>query len=290
MKRLRLTLLVAAVVAALALFTVPAQASSAGWLVKCPLFHTNNDDPIKFPGQVGVSHLHEFFANRSTDAFSTYASMVVSTSTCGTSQDTAGYWAPALYKDGVRVPADGKSVTGRSTRQQFYYRDDNLAAGTVIEPFPEDFRMIAGNSHATSEAENPYLGREIYWGCADNNDPPGKQTEPNFACPGTGIISLHMGFPNCWDGVLTHVDDTDHMRYPSGGVCPEGFPHTLPRLIQRFEYPVGTDDNTGRITLASGAYYTTHSDFWNTWQQPALVSLVDRCLNLNVACGTNPVP
>lgn len=279
-----------AMVASAVLLAVPAQAATAGWLVKCPLSHSASDDPIKFPGQPGASHLHEFFANRSTDAFSTYESMTAATSTCGTTADTAGYWAPALYKDGVRVPAAGTSVTGRNTRQQFYYRDDNLNAGTPIEPFPADMRIIAGNSAATNEAENPYLGREIYWGCADNQDPDGKQTQPNFACPGTGIISLHMGFPNCWDGVLTHVDDTDHLRYPSGGVCPTGFDHALPRLIQRFEYPVGIDDNTGRITLASGAYFTTHSDFWNTWQQPALISLVDRCLNLDVACGTNPVP
>jgi len=288
MKKLRLVLpIVLAIVASLVLFTVPAQASSPGWLVRCPLSHSVSDDPIVFPGQPGASHLHDFFGNTSTDANSTYDSLLASGTTCATPADTSAYWAPALYLDGQRVLPAG-SFNGRSTRQQFYYRKNDLP-GTTVEAFPPDMRLVAGNSHATSEAENPKLGSELYWGCADNNDPPGKQTQPNFAC-GVGILALHVGFPVCWDGVLTHANDTDHLRYPSGGACPAGFNHVLPRLIQRFEYPVGTGDLTGRVTLASGAYYTAHADFLNSWQQPALVTLVDRCLNGNVDCGTNPVP
>jgi hypothetical protein len=76
------------------------------------------------------------------------------------------------------------------------------------------------------------------------------------------------------------------MRFPKSGACPAGFRVALPRLIARFEYRVGT--NSSGITLASGQTYTAHADFWNTWRQTALVSLVDRCLNRDVDCGTNP--
>jgi hypothetical protein len=183
---------------------------------------------------------------------------------------------PALYKNGVKI-----DPSGEGTRQQFYYRKNNLAAGTVIQPFPADLRLIAGNSHATSEADNPPLGREVYWGCSDNSEP-GKQKAP-IQCK-TGIISLHVGFPNCWDGVnLDSADHQSHVVYPVSGVCPSDHPVALPRLIVRLEYPVGSDSSG--IELSSGPYYTIHGDFWNTWDQQQLVNLVQNCLNASVDCG-----
>ncbi len=56
----------------------------------------------------------------------------------------------------------------------------------------------------------------------------------------------------------------------------------------RLEQPVGTSSSS--ITLASGAYYTVHADFWNTWDQTGLQTLVNRCLNAHVDCGNNPTP
>jgi len=200
------------------------------------------------------------------------------TTTCpATSGDTSGYWTPALYKNGTKIEAGGQS-----TREQFYYRKNNLKAGTVIHTFPPDFRMIAGNGHATSEADNPYLGREIYYGCSDNSES-GKPKAP-VNCS-TGIISLHVGFPNCWDGVsLDSPDHKGHVVYPSSGLCPADHPVALPRLIMRFEYPVGTDSSG--ITLSSGPYYTAHGDFWNAWEQEMLNALVAQCLNTSTDCGT----
>ncbi len=160
------------------------------------------------------------------------------------------------------------------------YRANNLVPGTKVMPFPADLRMVAGNSMATSATQNPKLGKEIYWGCSDNST--GKLIAPPPSCA-TGIVTLHVGFPNCWDGVLTHSNDTAHLAYPKSGYCPSGFPRALPRVIERWEYPVGT--RTGTVTLSSGAPYTAHGDFWNTWNQTRLVSLVAYCLNKNIDCG-----
>jgi hypothetical protein len=260
---------------------VPASAASAGgsagWLVTCTALHTLKDDPIVHPGHPGASHVHTFIGNPLTNAFSTYTSQIAaSPSGCSTPADTAGYWTPALYRNGVRI-----NPKGGGSRDQIYYRADNLLPGTKVEPFARDFRMIAGNAMATKPADNPELGKELYWGCSDNST--GKLSAPPASCS-TGIISLHVGFPNCWDGVRTHVNDTPHLRYPSSGRCPAGFSHKLPRVILRWEYPVGT--TTGRITLSSGPTYTIHADFWNTWHQRRLVSLVTNCLNAFVDCGT----
>jgi hypothetical protein len=277
----------AAVIMTALIVSSPAYASS-GWVVNCPYSHSNMDDPIKFPGQQGASHLHDFLGSRTTNYLSTYASMVGSPTTCGTTTDKSGYWFPALYKNSAKINPAG-SWNGRSTRQKFYYRDDNVSSSTVVEPFPPGFRMIQGYNMATSiadaNAHGAKWGSEMYWGCSDNSVSGKLTSPPNCA---TGIITLHVGFPNCWDGVRVEGDAiaAGHVKFPSGGVCPSGFGHVLPRLIARTEHPVGTSSSD--ITLASGPTYTAHADFWNTWDQPTLQRLVTNCLNANQNCGTDP--
>ena len=263
-------------------------AASDGWLVKCPYSHSNNDDPIKFPGQRGVSHLHDFFGAKTTNYLSTYSTMVVGSTSCGTTGDRSGYWTPALFQNGIKINPGG-SHTGQTIREQFYYRNNNYSSGTKVEPFPPNFRMIQGYAMATSiadaNAHGAKWGSEMYWGCSDNK-PSGKFTAPvNCA---TGIITLHIGFPTCWDGVAVDGDaiGSGHVKFSSGGKCPSGFSHQLPRLIQRQEYPVGT--SSAGITLASGPTYTAHADFWNTWDMSKLSGLVTSCLNGGKDCGTDP--
>jgi hypothetical protein len=271
---IRALLVCTAILSALIAIPTPSHASSGEWVVTCGYVRALPDDPIVRPKQPGASHMHDFIGNTTVDAFSTYQSMEAGSSTCPAG-DRAGYWVPSLYRNGVKV-----DPTGSGVRQQVYYTAGNLSTGTHIEPFPPDMRIVAGNGLATSAQENPKLGMEIYWGCSDNST--GKLTVPPSSCT-TGILSLHVGFPNCWDGTLTHVNDTSHLRYPEDGKCPSGFSHALPRVIMRMEYPVGS--STGTITLASGAPFTAHGDFWNTWDQAKLNSLVDNCLNADKDCG-----
>jgi hypothetical protein len=276
------------VLAAMVTLVPLAASASPGWVIKCPYSHSNMDDPIKYPRQQGVSHLHDFYGSNSTNYLSTYISMIGSSTTCGTGDDKSGYWAPALYKNNVKI-SPGGSWNGKTTREQFYYRDNNYSSDAVIEPFPPNFKMIQGYAMAMSlsdaNAHGAKWGSELYWGCSDNT-PSGKITAP-VDCA-TGIVTLHIGFPSCWDGVMVDGDEiaSGHMRFSSGGVCPAGFSHKLPRLIQRLEYPIGPSSQG--ITLASGATYTAHGDFWNTWQQNKLSLLVTGCLNANKDCGTNP--
>ena len=51
---------------------------SIGWLLVCRPSHTLPDDPIKFPGQPGASHLHDFWGNASTTGSSTLATQEAS--------------------------------------------------------------------------------------------------------------------------------------------------------------------------------------------------------------------
>jgi hypothetical protein len=282
-------------VALLSLVMAGAAVASDGWLIRSQdsgastYTGSRADDPIVFPGKPRATHMHDFFCNKAMTARSTYKQMVVAATSCP-SGDTAGYWAPALYKNGVKI-----NPAGRGTRQQIYYRDNNLSSGTKITAFPPGFKMVVGDQRATSLADanainrnsgiGSKIGSEIYWGCSDNSSSGKSQVPVNCA---TGIITLHIGFPNCWNGVKVAGDQiaAGTMRFPKSGACPPGFSIALPRIIERFEYRVGT--NSSGITLASGPTFTAHADFWNTWRQSALVSLVDRCLNRGVDCGTNP--
>jgi len=257
-----------------------ALAASPGWIVSCNYSHSLKDDPIVFPRLPGAAHLHDFVGGKTTNAFSTAASLRAGGTTCAMPSDASAYWVPALYEDGVRVlPA------GTSKHALFYYRRKGAPTGTMVQPFPDGLMMLIGNMHAKSPAENPQLGRDIIFKCG-----PGSTTDlpaPPTQCA-SGIMVMSLRFPNCWDGV--HLDSPDHkshMAYPVSGRCPKSHPVVLPRIESFFRYNVGTGP-IGKITLSSGPYYTAHQDFFNAWDPAVLQKLVTNCMNAQVDCGTNP--
>jgi hypothetical protein len=264
--------------AVMTLVTVPnpTYAASDGWIVTCKFSHALADDPIVLPGQPGAAHLHDFVGARKADAFSTVASLKAGGTSCAMPADTSAYWAPALYKNGVRIPPKNTA---------FYYRQKGAPPGTTVRPFPEGLKIVIGNMHAKSPAENPYLGTNIYFKCG-----PGSGTAlpaPPTQCS-SGVMVASLIFPNCWDGKnLDSADHRSHMAYPARGKCPASHPVVLPRLETFYRYAVGTAP-IGTITFSSGPYYTAHQDFFNAWEPNALQTLVTNCLNVQVDCGENP--
>jgi hypothetical protein len=252
---------------------------SAGWIVPCTLSHSLPDDPIVSPGQPGAAHLHDFIGGRDVDASATYQEVVAGGTSCSASSgDTGGYWTPGLYRGSTKIDPAG-SFGGEAVKQVVYYRANNLSPGTLVHTIPPDLRIIAGNGKAGSASDNPQLGRQLYFGCSDNST--GKMQEPP-ACS-TGILTVHIGFPNCWNGVdLDSPDHQSHMAYPDDGKCPSSHPVPLPRVIMRLEYPVGA--GSGGTALSSGPPHTLHGDFWNTWRQASLDHLVATCLNAGADC------
>jgi hypothetical protein len=244
-----------------------ASAAAAGlWKVDCGFSHSAADDPIVHPGQPGASHLHDFFGNTSTNAGSTYQSMDGVTSTCA-NNDRAAYWVPALYQNGKKVNPDGAII---------YY---TTSAGDPKKQisYPRDMRIIMGNSKATTAAQQQ---GQIEWGCSGNTQI-GRDIPKNCK---TGMIQLRMRFPACWDGKMDAGNNaTNHVRYPSRGKCPAGFPHALPTMRFNTAYKVGT--TTGKITLSSGNVHSVHADFWNTWDQRTLDGLVKKCFHGQANCG-----
>lgn len=230
----------------------------------CRFSHRKPDDPIVFPGKPDLSHDHTFFGAAGTDAFSTPDSLRDQRSTCARVEDTAAYWAPTLVVNDKPVPALDAAV---------YYRRNTLAR---VKAFPANLVMIGGDANATS----PQSTNVVFWNCELHANGVSSGI-PNC---GSRSLRLHVVFPECWDGRrLDSPDHKGHMAYASNGVCPASHSVAVPQLVLNIRYPV---PGGGRVEVASMGQYSGHADFVNAWDQRALESLVEYCLNLLRPCGT----
>jgi hypothetical protein len=240
----------------------------------CRFSHEAPDDPIVAPGQPGKSHLHAFFGNVTTSASSTYDSLRAGATTCRTAEDGSGYWVPALFRNGAEV---------KPVSMQVYYRAGRHEPESV-QAFPTGFRLIAGDATATASQGL----RTTFWLCRGLRGPdaPGGfgATETPPTCPADSPLTLHVQFPECWDGgSLDSPDHKSHMTYGRLGACPASHPTVLPSLSLIVHYPITGDPGT--IALASGSAYSAHADFFNAWDQRFLAESVRSCINARVACG-----
>lgn len=267
MPRLVIRVLVSGTLFALALTPV-GEASrrplhGANFWVKCYFSHVSNDDPIVFPGHPGWSHHHTFFGNRSTDAYSTPASLRAGKTNCRDKADRAAYWVPTLYLDGQPVKPASIGV---------YHK---MKTVDVVHPFPAGLRIVAGDAGA----RRPQDIDVVHWTCWNSRGP--SRTVPT--CPSKppgrdgrlSYLTLHVNFPDCWDGKrVDSPDHRSHMAYSNYGACPRSHPVQVPGLQYVIAYPILGGPG---VTLASGGRFSGHGDFMNGWDQKALARLVASC-------------
>jgi hypothetical protein len=253
---------------------VPAAADdSVGWISVCPFSHRLRADPIVSPGTISM-HLHDFFGSKSTNANSTYKTLLAHGTTCAIRRDKAAYWIPS-----VELKTSGKKVHPNAAN--FYYRD-LVYPRRSVRAYPPALKVVAGNH----DARAPQPTSIVYWGC-DGGSKGGGFNHP-VRC-GTGFVTAHINFPDCWDGV--HTDSADHKSHMAYSVdpnddgkrsCPRKHPVPVPRLIYTFRWPIHNGRN---IKLSSGPYYTLHGDFFNAWVQSKLRTLVRNCIRASRNCG-----
>ncbi|MBI3649228.1 MAG: DUF1996 domain-containing protein [Actinobacteria bacterium] len=255
----------------------PAQATTM--TMHCGFSHALAADPIVSPGVFPSAHEHTFYGNNSTDQDSTADSLLADpSSTCKTSGDSAAYWAPTLYVDGVRL-ALSKMHVGE------YWLNNGLAS---VEAPPFGAALIGGSPHASSPDEMAHVD----WHC---------RTGPHYSkpvdCTGLdqGPLKYEVFFQNCWDGTGTAQTD---FAYGSGKTCPSGFDHPVAQLALQVDLldpsghqlydPFDANGNV-RITFGDGSmpWYEAHADFLNGWNEDALKALIDGCLNKTTACPTH---
>ena len=239
------------------------------FVVSCEFSHAAPNDPIVYPGQDGASHMHVFFGNRTTDASSTYESMIGGATSCEQRLDTASYWAPSLLDDGRLVEPE-KAVA--------YYRPGLDVDPTSVQPYPPGLMMIAGDAAAT-ETQPASI---VAWSCGVGAE---REVLPP-KCPTATTLRMLITFPDCWNGVdLDVAGHRDHLHYSSGGVCPESHSVSIPQLTLTIIYPSAA--KPGQLSLASGSIITGHADFFNSWDQDKLVTEVESCLHREVVCGVS---
>jgi len=234
--------------------------TAAQFQLGCKFSHQRRADPIVSPGRRSM-HVHDFFGNRSTSARSRYRSMLTSSTTCGLSTDTAAYWSPSLVRPSGRLV--------KPVKMSVAYRNDPARYRTT-RPFPRNFRLIAGGVG---------MYPHFFWNCARDDSSRKLRRPPEC---GSDRLVAHVRFPNCSDGRIDSRNHRSHLAYPVRQRCPGTHPTKLPFLALNIYYPGGASGPGYKLSDGSVA---PHADFWNTWNQTALVRLVRRCLQRGIGCG-----
>jgi hypothetical protein len=240
----------------------------------CLYSHSKPDDPIVFPGLPGASHMHSFLGNDSTDANTTTDTLLSNAgSSCQPAEDLSAYWIPSLYEHGQVV--EPKNVT--------VYYGSRLTDSAKTVPFPQGFRMIAGD--AKLQVPTP-AGSVNQFYCAGPGGETGRSADGNWpVCAPGATLMFQLVFPDCWDGV--HLDSPTHkahVAYTYDGTCHGDFPVAIPSLSFLIAYPTsGTADG---FQLASKMASSMHGDAFFAWDNAALGHRVKNCIVQSAKCNT----
>ncbi|MFF5497673.1 DUF1996 domain-containing protein [Streptomyces aquilus] len=240
----------------------------------CDYSHSMPDDPIVLPGLPGASHMHSFFGNKSTDAFSTTQSLLNSkATTCAPAEDLSSYWIPTLYEGDKAVEPQNMIV----------YYGSRLSDPSATVPFPEGFRMIAGNAKAQTPTPAGSPGQ--YW-CAGPGGEIGRSADGNWPiCAPTAHLTHQLVFPDCWDGKnLDSPDHKSHVAFTYDGKCSGAYPVAIPNLSFVVTYP--TQGSAAGFRLASGMASSVHGDFFNAWDNTAQGHRVKDCITQKAKCNS----
>ena len=240
----------------------------------CLYSHSKPDDPIVFPGLAGASHMHSFLGNTSTNANTTTDTLLSNAgSSCKPAEDLSAYWIPSLYEHGQVV--EPKDVT--------VYYGSRLTDPSKTVPFPQGFRMIAGD--AKLQVATP-AGSVNQFYCAGAGGEIGRSADGNWPlCAPGATLMFQLVFPDCWDGA--HLDSPTHkahVAYTYDGTCKGDFPVAIPSLSFLIAYPTsGTADG---FQLASKMASSMHGDAFFAWNNAALGHRVKDCVVQRAKCNT----
>ncbi|MFK8080085.1 MAG: DUF1996 domain-containing protein [Granulosicoccus sp.] len=235
-----------------------------GTRVYCPVSHYSHDDPVVYPGEKAAAHLHMFWGNTQTDAYSTGESLLTTgNASCeGGLNNKSAYWAPALFnaQDETMLP---ESVF-------VYYKSFSTTAGfdrATIMPIPTGLQMLA----------NQQVPNSGPWNFRIDED----------SVNGNSALHFTISFPMCLQveqngtPVLSSEDNTSHLSYavasqetPSD--CPASHPYRIPQLIYSITYDVPfssqwylSSDHNPQMQGSS-----LHADYFAAWDEETMDRIV----------------
>jgi hypothetical protein len=242
-----------------------------------------------------------FFGNTQANAYSTFDSLLnTGTGTCnGEDLNRTAYWVPALLDDAGNALIPDQIMV--------YYKNDNYllnGANELVNPFPDNLRMISGNG----AAESPQTGYTGDWniqpvitfscGPAYNSYDQRQALIPD--CFGYDQLEMQIAFPQCVNlAAGTYQPDQSHISYSDNGYygarCPDSHPTDISSIMYRIFFRpdvyggaltglhLSSDVKMDRI-LPGGT--TAHADWFGAWHPEAMQMWVDNCNNTQADCET----
>ncbi|EMC93842.1 hypothetical protein BAUCODRAFT_46702, partial [Baudoinia panamericana UAMH 10762] len=278
------------------------------WRMPCQRTGIGRLDPLMDPGEI-ADHVHTIHGGGNFGLNTTYEDLAhppagpQNCTSCQVIQDKSAYWTPALYF----MRPNGTTELVHQVGGMLAYYEKTFSDAV---PFPEGFRMLAGNRNVrnfsgpfpdTDQSTWPWDAsdqffleqRALGFNCLHyatapepslyRHEMPNK-TFMDTTC--TNGLRLELAFPTCGNGSLDSSDHQSHMRYPSvinGGNCPTGFDVHFPYL--HYETIWNTQDfayEDGEFVFSNGDPVGTgyHGDFIMGWESSGyLGQAMQECTN-----------
>lgn len=260
-------------------------------------------DPIVFPGQNNVGHLHMFWGNFDVDHNSTYESLIASGHSSGTGDmiNRSSYWIPPLLFKNPN--ADGDLLWQPDYISNYYkmlnaMHRNNPWPDTIDRqrPLPEGLKLIFGNSMTTNQPSHA-----VKYTLFDSSLPDGQISSMDPAVvlhhmkPGMKF-SIALAAPSLWNGAIDSPDHRSHLAYPiwDGNkghfYAPQGYEFIIPSLtyIPMWTVPYGVDVKTLRMASDmpnQQPLLSAHGDFMDGWHPVARQAWYDNALRRVLNCS-----
>jgi len=235
-----------------------------GTRIYCPVSHFSYDDPVVHPGRPGAAHLHVFWGNTATDAFSTLESLFSDgLSSCeGGLNNKSAYWMPAMFNEQHEVVLPESVVA--------YYKSFGSTPGfdrNSIMPIPNGLEMLANASVKHSGPWNFVIEPESH--------------------NGQQLLRIKLLFPQCLqvdtngNPILSSPDNISHLSYSSGSGansadCPVSHPYRIPQLSYnaRYRIPVNSGWYLSSDASAETQGQSLHGDYIAAWDDTTMNRIV----------------
>jgi hypothetical protein len=254
------------------------------------------DDPIVSPGKPGVTHLHHFFGNTSTNAYSTYSILRQNgEGNCsGGKLNRTAYWFPAMI-DGqgrVRIP-DLITVYYTVVRRDVTTFDNGHGLiQTAAQRFPRGMKFIGGYRMDLMDGTTSFTS--LRWDCVGSSTGTGavlwdRSNNANgvVGCSSNDQILVRMNLPNCWDG--STMDDAANGHHTlrkqeqdgfGNQMCTSGFLNPLPQILVQIYYSHDGQADYSQWYLSSDRFNgankeagaTIHTDWFGAWDDDIMAT------------------
>lgn len=267
----------------------------------CNISHSNHDDPIVYPGEPGKAHLHGYFGNTGTDAYSTYETLRArGNGSCqGGPLNRSAYWKPELLDGAGRIVREDHVIVYYKRRPS---SDPRCAIeGKACVGIPPGLRTIFGTNYSTAADPSPHVTFRCNGPSGDDSKHALLRPAAANCAPGNKIlVTVHT--PRCWDGVnLDSPDHQSHLAHEKRDdgrtgkyFCPSTHPYIIPEVTLTFVWPILPGDKptewrfSSDVVAGKPAGATFHSDYMEAWDPATRLAWEAACLDklLNCSDGT----